>query len=265
MNNYLLKYIEGLQKAGRYTFTLKEIRKVHPVGKDAVRLALNRLSRKRKIVPVRKGFYVIIPPEYAGMGILPPVLFIDDLMKVLNKPYYVSLFSASALHGAAHQQPFEFYVTTVYPAVRSINSNGLVINFYIKTRIPDTGIIEVKTDMGMVKVSGPELTAYDLVYFQNKAGGLNRAATAIDELSEKMDPAILKKMTSRDFSYATLQRLGYILDRVLSRKKLGAGIYGILAGRKIFPVPLKTIKSKTGFKMDPKWKIIINETIESEI
>src|SRR4030042_6092934 len=73
------------------------------------------------------------------MGILPPVLFIDDLMKVLNKPYYVSLFSASALHGAAHQQPFEFYVTTVYPANRRINSNGVIINFYIKTRITETG------------------------------------------------------------------------------------------------------------------------------
>lgn len=265
MNNYLIKYIEELQKAGKYTFTLKEIRDVHPVGKDAVRLALNRLSRKGKIVPVRKGFYVIVPPEYAGMGILPPVLFIDDLMKVINKPYYVSLFSASALHGSAHQQPFEFYVTTVYPANRKINSKGVIINFYIKTRIPVNGIIEVKTDMGMVKVSSPELTAYDLIYFQNKAGGLNRAVTAIDELSEKMDPAALKKMTSMDFSSATLQRLGYILDRVLSREKLSAGIYGLLAGRKIFPVPLNTVKSKTGFKMDPKWKIIINENVESEI
>ena len=199
------------------------------------------------------------------MGILPPVLFIDDLMKVLNKPYYVSLFSASALHGAAHQQPFEFYVTTVYPANRRINSNGVVINFYIKTRIPDAGIIEVKADMGMVKVSGPELTAYDMVYFQNKAGGLNRAVTAIDELSEKMSPAILKKMTSRDFSSATLQRLGYILDRVLLKKKLGNSIFDVLTGRKIFPVPLNTIKSKAGFKADSKWKIIINEIVESEI
>ncbi len=265
MNNYLLKYIEEHQKAGEYTFTLKEISKIHQVGKDAIRLALNRLSRKGKIVPVRKGFYIIVPPEYAGMGILPPVLFIDDLMKVINKPYYVSLFSASALHGAAHQQPFEFYVTTVYPANRRINTKGVVINFYTKTRMPEAGIIEIKTDMGLVKVSSPELTAYDLIYFQNKAGGLNRAATAIDELSEKMKPVKLIKMASGDFSSATLQRLGYILDRVLSKDKLGDSLLTVLASRKIFPVPLNTRKLKAGFQVDPKWKIIINETVASEI
>lgn len=265
MNNYLVKYIEDLQKHGKYTFTLNQIREAHPVSKEAIRLALNRLSRKGKIISVRKGFYVIVPPEYAGMGILPPVLFIDDLMKILNKPYYVSLYSASALHGAAHQQPMEFYVTTVYPSNRRIHSNGAVINFYIKTNIPETGIIEVKTDTGLVKVSGPELTAYDLIYSQNKAGGLNRAATAIDELTEKMNKGNLKKMTSRNFSSATLQRLGYLLDKVLSRSDLGDSVLNVLANRNIYPVPLNTLKSKSGFLVDPKWKVIINENVESEI
>lgn len=265
MNNYLLKYIEGLQKAGRYTFTLKKIREAHPTGKDAIRLALNRLSKKGKIVPVRKGFYVIVPPEYAGMGILPPVLFIDDLMKVLNKTYYVSHYSAAALHGAAHQQPLEFHVTTVYPANRRINSNGMVINFYTKNRIPGTGIVGIKTDTGFVKVSGRELTAYDLIYFQNKAGGLNRAATTIDELSVKMKQETLRKMNSGEFSSATLQRLGYLLDRVLSRSDLGDSILSVLADRKIYPVSLNTLKSKSGHKTDPKWKVIINDIIESEL
>jgi hypothetical protein len=44
---------------------------------------------------------------------LPINLFIDDMMKSLNKRYYVGLISAAALHGAAHQKPMEYYVIQV--------------------------------------------------------------------------------------------------------------------------------------------------------
>ncbi|KAA6343689.1 hypothetical protein EZS27_008633 [termite gut metagenome] len=41
---------------------------------------------------------------------LSPYLFIDNLMKSLDKPYYVSLSSAAALYGAVHQQPMRYTV-----------------------------------------------------------------------------------------------------------------------------------------------------------
>jgi hypothetical protein len=37
------------------------------------------------------------------MGIVPPEFYIDDLMKHLTRPYYVSLLNAAAFYGAAHQ------------------------------------------------------------------------------------------------------------------------------------------------------------------
>jgi hypothetical protein len=43
-----------------------------------------------------------------------------------------------------------------------------------------------KTPSGYVKVSSPELTALDLLQFERHIGGLNRAATVIDELSESI-------------------------------------------------------------------------------
>ncbi|MBL7112437.1 MAG: type IV toxin-antitoxin system AbiEi family antitoxin domain-containing protein [Bacteroidales bacterium] len=265
MNNYLKKFTEDLQMKGKYTFTLDEIRDTFPNGKEALRLALNRMSKKGKIVPVRKGFYVIVPPEYAGMGILPPVLFIDELMKFLKKPYYVSLYSAAALHGAAHQQPMEFYVTTTHPPNRDIYSRGVKINYFTKTALPETGISEIKTDTGWVKVSGTELTAYDLVFFQNKTGGLNRASTVIDELSGSMTKENLRQLNVNGFSAASLQRLGYLLDKVLLKYELAGEIFNVLQGKKIYPVPLNSAKLKTGHIVDPKWKVIMNETIETEL
>lgn len=133
--NYLAKYLEYLQSRGRYTFVLSDILKEFNVSEAALRLALNRLRLKGRVRSVYQGFYIIIPPEYSVHGVLPAIQFIDDLMHYLNKPYYVGLLSAAALHGAAHQQPQESYVITVRPAQRPLISGGVKINFMIKSKI----------------------------------------------------------------------------------------------------------------------------------
>jgi hypothetical protein len=85
--------------------------------------ALQRLKRKKESAMIRKGFYVIVPPEYRSRGVLPPVLFIADLMKFLNRNYYTGLLNAAAFYGAAHQQPQDFFVITTKPVLVPISSN----------------------------------------------------------------------------------------------------------------------------------------------
>ena len=91
--------------------------------------------KKSRICSVRRNFYVIIPPEYLSQRILPPTLFIDDLMKFAEKPYYVGLLNAAGFYGASHQQPQEFFVVTVKPALRTVSVRGIIINFVITNKI----------------------------------------------------------------------------------------------------------------------------------
>jgi predicted transcriptional regulator of viral defense system len=128
--NYLDKYLIEVRAEGRYAFTLDELQKAFHLPYSAIKQSLYRLKRKKKTVQIRQGFYVIIPPEYSKQGILPPYLFIDDLMQSLGKPYYVGLLSAAALHGAAHQQPMGYTVITQSPAPRNIDK--LKIIFFSK-------------------------------------------------------------------------------------------------------------------------------------
>ena len=124
-HNYLEKYIDSIRSVGRYSFTLEELQNEFNISYRALKQNLYRLKSKNQIAQVRQGFYVIIPPEYSNQGMLPAYLFIDDLMKSLNKPYYVGLLSAAALHGAAHQQPMEYFVIVQTPAPRSIHNKKL--------------------------------------------------------------------------------------------------------------------------------------------
>jgi predicted transcriptional regulator of viral defense system len=216
---------------------------------------------KKEVVQIRQGFYVIIPPEYSKQGMLPPYLFIDDLMKSLDKSYYVGLLSAAALHGAAHQQPMGYTVIVQTPAPRNIDK--LKIIFFAKQNFLQEGIIQKKTPAGYINVSSPELTALDFFDYIHKFG-INQITTVLQELAETMKPASLLKIAKQYGNTAAIQRLGYILDREISSEKLSDALWKALNERTYFPIPLSPQKEKRG-EPDSKWKVIKNMEIESDL
>jgi len=264
-NNYLLTWIENLQAQGKYTFSFEQAcSRFKDVSKSAILKSLSRLSAKNKVVSVFKGFYVIITPEYSLKGMLPPLLFIDSLMKYTGKPYYVGLLSAAALHGAAHQRSQEFFVMNQLPALRPTTKKGIKINYVGRKEIPGSFLVQKKTDAGFVNVSNPELTAIDLLQYEKHIGGLNRAASVIYELSEVISA---EKITEEFISFlpvVMLQRLGYILDKVIGRNEIADKIYKVMSNKysNWERMPLKSGKAEKGCPSDSKWKIVINHDIE---
>ena len=263
--NYLNQFIDELQASGRLSFSLQElIIKYENQSEYAIKLALNRLTKKGKVSSVYKGFYVIIPPEYKQRKMLPVELFIDALFKYLGRPYYFGLSSAAIMHGASHQQVMESYIIINKPPIRTTKVEGLKINYAVKSVMPKYGIEKRKTDTGYINISGAELTAVDLVEYQNRIGGLNRTATVLFELSDSMKEEKLLEVLNNDISLSVMQRLGYILDVVLNKKELSAVIKNYLAEKRIFRVALKPDTKKEGFKVHPDWKIIENYKIETD-
>ncbi len=263
-NNYLLSWVEKQQSWGKYVFSLEQVKTdFSDISEQALILALTRLSKKGRVLSVYKGFYLIIPPEYTSRGLLPPMLFIDYLMKYVDKPYYVGLLSAAALHGAAHQQPQEFFVVTNSKQLTT-HKKGLKINYITKRNIPEGLLEKRKTDSGYVNVSNPELTAVDLVYYHNRIGGINRAVSVLNELTEVMKPERITGELIETFSVPAIQRLGYILEVILGQKILADKLYTESQNLKkdFFRQPLKAGEEKTGFQTDERWKIIINTDIE---
>lgn len=263
--NYLQDYVISLQSKGIYTFSKNDLINTFKISNEALSMAINRLVKKKQIVIVRKKFYVIVPPEYRGRGILPPVLFIDDLMKFLERDYYVSLLSAAVFHEGTHQQPQEFYVSTLYPNIKNIRLKDTRINFILKQKFIDEGIEKQKTDTGYINISNPELTAIDLVQHCNKIGGLNRVVTLLDEMIENIVPKKLKKIAEKTNNVSNLQRLGYIFDKVLQAYKLSEIIKEVISNKKTYRILLSSQHPKKQYEIDKKWKIIINVKIESEL
>lgn len=111
---------------------------------------------------------------------------------------------------------------------------------------------------GRLNISCPELTAVDLVAYQEHVGGLTRTATVLEELSLKLDAGFLKVASAPVF-----QRMGYLLDCVLE-EDIADGLLALMksGGMKMKAVPLRLGTSVDNAEVDKKWKVIVNQKIE---
>jgi predicted transcriptional regulator of viral defense system len=261
----ITNWLNSVLARGAYGFSKQALHNELPDYSDiAVKRALSRLSAEGKIISIYKGYYLIIPPQYTNKGILPPTLFLDAFMNHLERPYYVALLNAAAYHGASHQQPQEFFVVTNFPALRSTQKKGLKINYISIKEIPENLIEKRKTEAGYLNISTAALTACDLVQFEKRIGGVNRAATVLSELAEAITPNDFSTRLLKHVHVTALQRLGFLLETVCFNKELADSLYHAMEkeGLSFFRIPLKATKEIKGFSSNNRWNVIVNTDIE---
>jgi len=259
------KWIEDLPKRGRITFSMTEAEsRFSHMSKMAVRSSIYRLIEKGRLYSVWRGFYVIIPDEHALKGFVPPIEYIESLMAYTGNKYYVGLLSAAALHGAGHQQPQILTVVTDSNDIRSIGNKSIA--FFAKALIPESNLLDRNVGLGKVTLSSPELTALDLVYYENRVGGLNRVVEIINELDidfKKTKPELL-----RTHKTPVIQRLGYILENALSLDEHGADLYSLSQAEKIrfrkTPLDSRQKLNDNKYPENDKWNIIVNCDLEAD-
>jgi len=258
--NYIDNYLTEIQSLGRYSVTLDELKNKFNISEKAILQNLYRLKCKNQLAQVRKEFYVIIPPQYTNRGMVPPTLFISDMMDFLNRDYYVGLLSAAALHGAGHQQPMEFQVMTKKPPLRKIKNQKLNLNFFTKGDWKEELIIKIKTETGFINVSTPELTAFDLVNYNKKIGGVNRIIPILEDLTESMKPQELERI-SKNQKIPSIQRLGFLIDQ-MGNEILSSSLYSSIKNRILHKIPLSLAHNCKSGLVNQKWKVIVNTDID---
>ena len=226
--------------------------------------ALSRLVKKGLVVSPWRGFYVTVPTEYRLKGVVPPVFWLDALMRHLGREYYVSLLSAAEFYGAAHQRPMTFYVAVQGTPLRGGGKDGARVTFIRKAAIGMDFVRKFPTQMGSINVSCPELTALDLVDRQDAVGGLNRVATVLGELVEQMHWESVDERIFAHCGAPVVQRLGYILEMVLGEKENADGLMALAmkAGLVMRRTPLKLGRSCDGCCVDGRWKVVVNMDLE---
>src|SRR5580692_6966631 len=163
---------------------------------QAFQAAVARLRKKCRLVSPRRGFYLILRPEDRQLGAPDPSRWIDPLMKHLGLDYRISLLRAAAFHGSAHQAAMVFQVITPRQLPKiEIGRQRVEYLYQAPTSFAESNrpewLAQLKTEAGIAKVAGVELTLLDMCRYFHRAGGINGAAEAVHDLGKKADPRIL--------------------------------------------------------------------------
>lgn len=252
-----------LAAQGKFWFTSAMAQRDLHLNPTATRAAMKRLQQHNLVVSPARGFYLVVPPEYQAYGCLPAKLFIHELMKFLEAPYYVGLLSAAEFYGASHQKPQVFQVVALQSR-RDIQVGRISIEFIKRKDLSRWPKKAFSTDTGTILVSTPEATLVDLLCFAHHAIGIDNIATIIMELKDQIDPMRLREMTRLLPQAAWMQRLGFLFD-FLGMEALSNIMLESLSDRTVNWVRLTPSEGTKGYPHNQKWKIIMNTQVEPDL
>lgn len=266
----LSSYMTRLLSEGRAVFTSAEAQKALSIGKGALLDTAEKQQQRKYLISPRRGFYVIVPPQFLALGAPPPSWYIDSLMRHENRPYYVALLKAAELHGATHQAVMEFQIITDkrLPKIRAGRSS---IVFYYRKDMDAiaSGLENHKTDTGRMKVSCLELTILDLLRYRHAGGGLNHIATVLSDLGERIDAPRLAALSSA-FERSVVQRLGHLLGRLNFQDKANLLYESVLQGPALPWIELEPRQATdlpfapAMTERDDRWRVIVRRPLEPD-
>jgi predicted transcriptional regulator of viral defense system len=245
---------------GRYAATVAELVAETKANPSAIRSGLARLVGKRRAFSPARGLFVFVPSEFRSWGVVPAEWFIDQMMRHLDREYYVGLLSAAQLHGAAHQRPQVTQIVVDKP-VADRDVERVRLRFYASdaefSKLP---IQRRNSKTGTFAVSSPELTVADLCGRPVLSGGLDNLATIISELNDE------QKLTAEGFSrlagvipgYAA-KRAGHLVES-LTDLRLDDLAHEVNAGE---PTLLDPHGGRQG-PVDRRWNVRVNVKVEPE-
>ncbi|MBZ0144630.1 MAG: type IV toxin-antitoxin system AbiEi family antitoxin [Rhodocyclaceae bacterium] len=256
------KLVREWAARGRYLFSTAEVVRGLGVSGVAARAALRRLKAKGEIATPYRGIHLFIPPEYQALGCLPPEQFVPQLMERLSVAHYAGLLTAARYHGAAHQQPQQFQV--VVPKNRpSIRCGRVAVDFVARRNAAEMPTGQVNTPRGFLRVSSPEATAFDLVGYPERCGGLDNVATVLAELAEKLDAQRLVDIAPLS-PIPWAQRLGYLLERI-GQTSRGEPLAAYVARRATETASLIPGGERGDAPRNERWKLRINTDVEPDL
>ena len=174
--------------------------------------------------------------------------------------YYVGLLSAAQYYGAAHHRPQEFQVMLGRNRPAIVCGSVRVV-FVARKELATVPVESFNNPRGTVLVSTVEATAFDLVGYMHRAGGVDRVAGVLSELGEDIDPERLVE-ASGSASILWAQRLGYLLEHVGAGDKAVPPQGACKAAREELheaPAELGCRKARCARK---DWRLFVNAGVE---
>lgn len=252
--------LSSLSEKGRTIFTLKDLVENSGINYDNAKVIANRLVKKRWLIRLSRGKYLIVPLEAGVESKYTEHEFV--IASHLTDPYYIGYWSALNFHGYTEQIPFTVSVAT---------TNRLKRRTILDTRFWFITITEKKffgykqenIANSKVNISDKEKTIADCLDHPEYCGGISEVAKA---LWNAKDEASIEKIIDYSITMGNstiLKRLGFLTE-LLDIKISKDDMEKIRSNLKKGYTTLDPIEKKKGH-YSIEWGLLVNVENESII
>ncbi len=241
-------------QAGRVGFALQHLLDETGLSEPAARSQLWRQREWIVRVPSANSFFVIVAPEHRVQGAPPVEWWIDDYFHTAGRPYYIALQSAAAALGSSPQAIQMTQVVTDAPR-KPVQIGRQRISFFLKQKAAGTPTQQLPAAYAPARVSAPAATAFDLVRYAEKIGGIGRVVETLRPMLAKVRPLDLAAVIAFEDEIASAQRLGFVLEK-LGHPRLANAIDRWLPAKR----PLTALspgRPREG-AVDRRWRVLDN-------
>jgi len=199
--------IKGLSRAGK-TFTMEDAAIASGLGRESVRVMLNRMERKGWIERIERGKYLIVPLEAKKGEYTLNEFYIGS---ILVKDYSIAYWSALNYYGLTEQIPGKVFIqTTARKKNKMIEVFGVG---YRLIRIKPSKMFGITTQWiedAKINITDMEKTIVDCLDKPQYCGGIIEVAKALN--NPDLDLKKVLVYCGSIGNSGVLRRFGYICD-----------------------------------------------------
>jgi|LDZT01.1.fsa_nt_gi predicted transcriptional regulator of viral defense system len=206
------KLISKLYDENRPIFDIAHAQQILDYSYNNTKDLLKDLVKRKVIVRLKAGKYLIIPQEI-GSGIGYVGNWYIAAKEVINSPqYYIAFYSAMNYWGMLTQPLVKIFVATPKRQVVPREMKGKMVFITIKKE-SIWGIKEEWIERKeKIRISDIEKTVIDCLTFPQYCGGITEIAKGIWIVKEKIDQKKLLSYVTRQDKNVVAKRLGYLLE-----------------------------------------------------
>jgi hypothetical protein len=254
-------FVDECVASGHYGFSLADDVRATGLSDRNAKNQLHRLRGRTLKVARWQPFFLINGPAGKASGAASYDRWLDDYFAWLGRPYYVGLQSAAAIHGSQPQALQTIQIVTDAPR-RDAQVGRQKLRFFVKSDCAVSAVQQAPRAFAPMKVSTPETTAFDLVRYAPRLGGIGRTAETLAPMLHLLQPARLKIVLAAEDEISTMQRLGFLLE-AMGRPKLAAAVETCLPSRYAC-IPLAVgATCPAGAPRHQRWHVVDNAGITS--
>lgn len=245
--------LTSLAEKKKRLFGLKDVMDELGCSYNYAKVIASRLAKKKWLIPIEKGRYLIVPLEAGKESIYTEHEFI--IASKLVQPYYIGYWSAMNYHGMTEQVPFTVFVATIKRRNKK-EIHGVKYEFITLTKNKFFGFSAVNIAGEAVSISDMEKTIIDTLDHPEYCGGISEAAKALWSARQKIDFGKLVNYAEKMKNGAIFKRLGYLLQKLEIKipdelnKKIKENISKGYAA-------LDTVVKRKG-KHNSEWRLLVN-------